>query len=117
MSIPFDESDSIDTTTGDDAALAATQDDTTLDDPTMNGDAVLAAAFDDESVDEESDPAVREDVPAADLHLTDADQPVTQGDSPVEAALGEDGQGDLADEDLVSAGSDDDGPTDLRTSL
>ncbi|PVW04335.1 hypothetical protein DEA06_09980 [Microbacterium sp. Gd 4-13] len=117
MSIPFDESDSLDATTGDDAALAATQDDTTLDDPTMNGEAVLAAAFDGEEVDDESAPERREDVPVSDLHLTDADQPVTQGDSPVEAALGEDGQGDLAAEDEVGAGLDDDGPDDLRTSV
>jgi hypothetical protein len=115
MSIPFDESDSTDTTVDDDASLAATQDDTTLDDPTMNDEAVRAAALlepDDESV-----PDQREDIPAQDAHALDADQPGTQGESPVEAALGEDGQGDLAPEDEDGAGLDDDGPNDLRTSL
>ncbi|MFG6444076.1 hypothetical protein ACFXP7_02245 [Microbacterium sp. P06] len=117
MSIPFDESTSTDTTVDDDATLAATQDDTTLDDPTMNEEAIRAAAFDADGTDDESVPDVREDVPLDDLHALDADQPVTQGDSPLEAALGEDGQGDLAAEDEVGAGLDDDGPSDLRTAL
>ncbi|MCR2764605.1 sugar ABC transporter ATPase [Microbacterium sp. zg.B48] len=50
-----------------------------------------------------ADPAeVRTDedqIPASDLPR-EAIQPESQGDSPIEAALGEDGQGDLAPEDL-----------------
>jgi len=44
-------------------------------------------------------PADDDDVPAEDLPRVTA-QPETQGDSPLEAELGEDGQGDLAPEDL-----------------
>ncbi|GEM_PF-774883 len=40
-----------------------------------------------------------DDIPAADLPSEER-QPETQGDDPVAAALGEDGQGDLAPEDL-----------------
>jgi hypothetical protein len=40
-----------------------------------------------------------DEIPATDLH-PDAAQPDTQGDEPLEAELGEDGQGDLAPEDL-----------------
>lgn len=43
----------------------------------------------------------------------DALQPETQGDEPLEAELGEDGQGDLAPEDEGSQHSGD-APTDLR---
>jgi hypothetical protein len=44
---------------------------------------------------------------------TDTSQPETQGDGPLEAELGEDGQGDLAPEDegLPHSG---DAPSDLR---
>jgi hypothetical protein len=115
MSIPYDESSTEDTTVDDEATLAATQDDTTLDDPLMN-DAAIQETFLDGS-DDESTPEEREDIPLQDLHALDADQPVTQGDSPIEAALGEDGQGDLAPEDETEAGLDDDGPSDLRTAL
>ncbi|WP_435748543.1 hypothetical protein [Microbacterium sp. PMB16] len=41
-------------------------------------------------------------------------QPETQGDEPLDAELGEDGQGDLAPEDEGSAHSGD-APSDLRT--
>jgi hypothetical protein len=116
MSIPFDESTSDDTTIDSEASLAATQDDTTLDDPSMNDDAIRESFLDSEE-DDESTPETREDVPADDAHALDADQPGTQNDSPVEAALGEDGQGDLAPEDEDAAGTLDDGPNDLRTSL
>ncbi|APH43551.1 hypothetical protein BMW26_00200 [Microbacterium sp. 1.5R] len=44
---------------------------------------------------------------------TDTDQPETQGDDPVDAELGDDGQGDLAPEDEVLQHSGD-APTDLR---
>ena len=40
-----------------------------------------------------------DEIPAADLPGEEA-QPETQGDEPLEAELGEDGQGDLAPEDL-----------------
>ncbi|PVE97944.1 hypothetical protein [Microbacterium sp. TPD7012] len=45
---------------------------------------------------------------------TDVEQPETQGDEPLEAELGEDGQGDLAREDEGTPHSGD-APTDLRT--
>lgn len=45
---------------------------------------------------------------------TDTEQPETQGDEPLEAELGEDGQGDLAPEDEGS-GHSGDAPNDLRT--
>ncbi|MGV9194488.1 sugar ABC transporter ATPase [Microbacterium sp. MC2] len=44
-------------------------------------------------------PAAADDVPAADRHA-DAAQPETQGAEPIAAELGEDGEGDLAPEDL-----------------
>lgn len=44
-------------------------------------------------------PSDDDEIPASDLP-TDAQQPDTQGDDPIEAELGEDGQGDLAPEDL-----------------
>lgn len=44
-------------------------------------------------------PADDDEIPATDLP-TELDQPDTQGDSPSIAELGEDGQGDLAPEDL-----------------
>ncbi|WP_341946900.1 hypothetical protein [Microbacterium sp. LWH11-1.2] len=45
---------------------------------------------------------------------TDVEQPETQGDEPLEAELGEDGQGDLAREDEGTPYSGE-APTDLRT--
>lgn len=45
---------------------------------------------------------------------TDVEQPETQGDEPLEAELGEAGQGDLAPEDEGGQHSGD-APTDLRT--
>lgn len=45
---------------------------------------------------------------------TDVEQPETQGEEPLEAELGEDGQGDLSPADENSAHSGD-APTDLRT--
>ena len=52
-------------------------------------------------------------MPNPDADPSDAEQPETQGDDPVEAELGEDGQGDLAPEDEGS-GHSGDAPTDLR---
>lgn len=46
---------------------------------------------------------------------TDTEQPETQGDEPLEAEIGEDGQGDLAPEDEGSQHSGD-APDDLRVS-
>jgi len=43
------------------------------------------------------------------------EQPDTQGDSPLEAELGEDGQGDLAPEDEPDAFAGGSEPNDLRT--
>ncbi|KJQ52483.1 hypothetical protein [Microbacterium sp. SA39] len=45
---------------------------------------------------------------------SDVEQPETQGDEPLEAELGEDGQGDLAPEDDGQHSGD--APDDLRTS-
>jgi hypothetical protein len=65
-------------------------------------------------------------IPAIDLPDS-TDQPETQGADPLTAELGEDGEGDLAPEDLTPgdlsddesgrAARRDDGPTDLRTEL
>ena len=44
-------------------------------------------------------PADDDDIPASDVHPSGA-QPDTQGTDPLDAELGEDGQGDLAPEDL-----------------
>ncbi|MDX2377214.1 hypothetical protein M4I32_10425 [Microbacterium sp. LRZ72] len=59
-----------------------------------------------------------EEIPAVDAHAIDRDTPDSQGDDPVEADLGDEGQGDLAPEDDPAGGASptrDDGPTDLRT--
>lgn len=64
-------------------------------------------------------PAGSADIPQNDLPL-DAEQPETQGLEPVEAELGEDGQGDLAPEDLDPMAEDPEHPStpqDLRTAL
>ena len=118
MSIPYDDASTEDTTVGA-TDLDETQDDTTLDDPGFNDDAIQQTFLgDDSDADGDSAPEEREDVPATDAHAIDADQPGTQNDdSLVEAALGEDGQGDLAPEDEEGAGQSDDGPEDLRTSI
>lgn len=63
--------------------------------------------------------AASEDIPATDLP-SDTAQPETQGTDPVEAELGDEGQGDLAPEDLGDERPDDDSkakatPQDLRT--
>lgn len=116
MSIPYDHASTEDTTVGA-TDLDETQDDTTLDDPGFN-DAAIRETFLDAEEDDDSAPEEREDVPAVDAHAIDADQPGTQNDdSLVEAAIGEDGQGDLSPEDEETAGLDDDGPEDLRTSI
>ena len=66
---------------------------------------------------DDSQPDPREEIPDESLIASRDDQiPESQGDDVVEIELGEDGQGDLAPEDEVSAGLDDDGPTDLRVS-
>lgn len=44
-------------------------------------------------------PADDDDIPASDVH-PDGDLPETQGIDPLESELGDDGQGDLAPEDL-----------------
>ncbi|MFG6403762.1 hypothetical protein [Microbacterium sp. P04] len=110
MSIPSDSTPADDTTV-DDPELEATQDDTTFDDPSMNDDTIRPVG----DVETDSIPDTFEDMPAQDAQALDLDDPITQGESPIEAELGEDGQGDLAPEDLGGDGSD--GPTDLRTSL
>lgn len=46
-----------------------------------------------------STPDPGDEIPFEDLH-DQAAQPETQGDEPVSAELGEDGQGDVAPEDL-----------------
>lgn len=66
-----------------------------------------------------SDPAASTDIPAADLH-GGAAEPETQGVDPLSAALGDDGQGDLAPEDQVTQMPDDAdtaAPQDLRDEL
>lgn len=67
----------------------------------------------------ETDGVDDSEIPAVDAHAGDLDQPDTQGGDPIEAELGEDGQGDLAPEDDPAASSslEDEGPTDLRTEL
>lgn len=52
--------------------------------------------------------------PTEGMFPTDVEQPETQGDEPLEAELGEEGQGDLAPEDDRAPHSGD-APTDLRT--
>ena len=71
-------------------------------------------------------PSAADDIPSRDLPDS-VDQPETQGADPLAAELGEDGEGDLAPEDLTQgdlsdgdggrADRVDDGPTDLRTEL
>lgn len=62
-------------------------------DPAVLGTATATGADPDEI------PSDEDDIPAADLPAGHA-QPETQGESPIEAELGDDGQGDLAPEDL-----------------
>ncbi|GAA1154177.1 hypothetical protein MOX01_02390 [Microbacterium oxydans] len=47
------------------------------------------------------------------MYPTEGEQPETQGEDPIEAELGEEGQGDLTPED-EGAGHSGDAPTDLR---
>jgi len=66
-------------------------------------------------------PAGSADIPATDLP-DEAFQPETQGADPVDAELGDSGQGDLAPEDLGDERPDEDSesqatPQDLRTEL
>jgi hypothetical protein len=64
---------------------------------------------------DDAQPDVREEIPRESLIASRDDQiPESQGDDVAEIELGEDGQGDLAPEDEIDAGLDDDGPTDLR---
>lgn len=71
---------------------------------------------------ENTDPADAEAVPeeeTADDRADEGDQPETQGDEPLEADLGEDGQGDLSPEDepdvlAADEARSDAAPTDLR---
>lgn len=66
---------------------------------------------------DDSQPLRREDIPAEDLHTGfDERQPESQGDSPIEAELGDDGQGDIPAEDAPSSSDGNDGPQDLRVS-
>ena len=67
---------------------------------------------------DESQPLRREDIPTQDVNASfDERQPETQGDSPLDAELGEEGQGDiLAEDEPRSAGDEDDEPQDLRVS-
>lgn len=61
-------------------------------------------------------PGVPENDPTDGTFPTDTQQPDTQGDNPIDAEIGEDGQGDLAPEDEGSQHSGD-APTDLRDGL
>lgn len=61
----------------------------------------------DETADAATDPAIQEDIEAerqaldeVDFGIADEAQPDTQGEEPLDAELGPDGQGDLAPEDL-----------------
>lgn len=64
---------------------------------------------------EDDDRAERTEVPASDAQIPAADLPGTQEDDPLFAALGENGQGDLAPEDEPGASAGDE-PHDLRDS-
>lgn len=68
-------------------------------------------------------PSGGEDIPTTDLPDETA-QPETQGTEPIDAELGDDGQGDLAPEDLGTGdpdagpdGGSDAAPQDLRTEI
>lgn len=61
-------------------------------------------------------PGVPENDPTDGTFPTDTQQPDTQGDDPIDAELGEDGQGDLAPEDEGTQHSGD-APTDLRDGI
>lgn len=67
---------------------------------------------------DDSEPDTRSEMPEQDQHALDLDQPGTQGTDPITAAIGDEGEGDLAPEDdPESAGGLGDGPTDLRTEI
>ena len=80
----------------------------------------------DQDLDQDAQYPASDEIPSTDLPDS-TDQPETQGADPLAAELGEDGEGDLAPEDLtlgdMSDGAGgradrvDDGPTDLRTEL
>lgn len=57
----------------------------------------------------------KDDDPTDGTFPTDAEQPESQGDEPLEAELGDDGQGDLAPGDDEPGSGD--APRDLRDSL
>lgn len=64
---------------------------------------------------DDSQPDVREDIPRESLLASREDQlPESQGRALSESELGDDGQGDLTDEDVPGAARVDEGPTDLR---
>lgn len=65
------------------------------------------------SIEPEMPGVPRAEEPTAQTFPTDTEQPETQGDDPLEAELGDDGQGDLAPEDEGSQHSGD-APSDLR---
>ncbi|NII69884.1 hypothetical protein [Microbacterium ulmi] len=59
--------------------------------------------------------AAADGIPAPDLGASfDEVQPETQGESPIDAELGGDGQGDILGEDGSRSPKDDDAPDDLR---
>jgi hypothetical protein len=80
--------------------------DATVDPAQAEWDATLAADAGEEidtatatGADPAEIPSDEDDIPASDIH-PDAELPETQGIDPLESELGEDGQGDLAPEDL-----------------
>lgn len=60
--------------------------------------------------------AVTEEIPQTDLPSSTA-QPESQGEDPLIADLGEDGEGDLSPDDLTEPADPADAPRDLRTEL
>jgi|UPI0003A2B322 hypothetical protein len=57
-----------------------------------------------------------EEIPQTDLPSSTA-QPESQGEDPLIADIGEEGEGDLGPEDLTQPADPDDGPRDLRTEV
>lgn len=93
--VPFQSIEGNDTTVTPNDPAQAEWDRTAALDAGLDPDAVATATGDDPA----QIPADGDDIPAADL-ATDFEQPDTQGTEPLAAELGEDGQGDLAPEDL-----------------
>lgn len=60
--------------------------------------------------------ASTEEIPQTDLPSSTA-QPESQGEDPLIADIGEEGEGDLSPEDLTDPADPDDGPRDLRTEV